>query len=586
MPRRVITHPDHNRERSLGWLAVWWIESFVVHGRGDPQGQPIRYGDEYTQFYVDCYALDKNGRRFYGSAFLSRPKGTDKSGIAAALVLFEAFGPCRFAGWAKGGETYDFLGQTYVYRAGEPMGKPMHNPYVRVMATEEGQVGNTYDSVYYNLSDEDAPLFALKAAYGVDPGKTRVQLNRRDIIVPSTAGAASKDGGLETFAVFDETHLYNVPTLREMFRVVSRNLRKRKKVGTWYIETTTMYAPGEQSIAEETYHLANMIQEGKARRPNLLFDHRWADVESLEPIKVPIDPEHPEETRLETEDEYLKRLGDAFIEAYGDAMGWWTVEDLLDGLFDTHQSETETRRYFFNALVADANSWVSIAQWQRIGLAAALTEAKAKGVKLDWRPPKHGDTITLGFDGSESGDATVLIACRVSDGYIFPIRIWEAPDSKAAKHWRIDKTEVDAVVRQTFRDYKVVGFFADPPRFDDYVENWERDLGPQLVIGATKDKPIAFYTAQHAQMEKAVERAHAAISDRRVRHGNHLALTRHVMNARRWLKQSGGYVIGKDRHGSIHKMDAAVGLVLAYEATARYRKQHVEQQQMVPVRVR
>lgn len=592
MPRRRITRKGHDPARSLGWLAVWWIESFVVHGRGGVTGQPIRYGDEYTEFDVSCYCLDKKGKRLYNAAFFSRPKGTDKSGVAAALALFEAFGPCRFAGFAKGGEVYEFLGKKYVYAPGEPMGKPVNNPLVRAMATEEGQTGNTYESIYYNLTDEDAPLSALQKLYAVDVGKTRVLANNKPVIIPSTAGSASKDGGLETFVVFDESHLYNTPELREMFRVVSRNLRKRRREGSWYIETTTMYAPGEESIAEETYQQADALAEGRTRREGrLYFDHRWADVESLEPVKVPIDPErfdvnNPLTMRVETDAEYIDRLSAAFIEAYGEAMFWWDVEDLLDGLFDTHQSETETRRYFFNALVEDSNAWITVTQWTRIGLESILAAAKTLGRKLTFLPPMPGDVITLGFDGSETGDATVLIGCRVLDGYVFPIKIWEAPDTKAGKHWRINKGEVDATVRATFKTYKVVGFLADPPRFEDYVDAWERDLGAELAVSASRDHPIAFWTNQHSQMEKVIERCHAAIADRRLRHGNHKALTRHVMNARRWKRPSGAYVIGKEQHGSPKKMDGAVGVALAYEACARSRQQQVEQTENVPVRVR
>jgi phage terminase large subunit-like protein len=83
---------------------------------------------------------------------------------------------------------------------------------------------------------------------------------------PSTASSASKDGGKETFAVFDETHLYNQPELRQMYKTVSRNMRKRKKIaGTWFLETTTMFAPGQESVAEGTYGLAEKISEGRAR---------------------------------------------------------------------------------------------------------------------------------------------------------------------------------------------------------------------------------------------------------------------------------------------------------------------------------
>jgi hypothetical protein len=33
------------------------------------------------------------------------------------------------------------------------MGQHVRTPYIRCMATEEGQTGNVYDSVYYNLTE-------------------------------------------------------------------------------------------------------------------------------------------------------------------------------------------------------------------------------------------------------------------------------------------------------------------------------------------------------------------------------------------------------------------------------------------------
>src|SRR5690606_2273695 len=119
---------------------------------------------------------------------------------------------------------------------------------------------------------------------------------------PSTVSSASKDGGLETFIVYDETHLYTAPRLKETYRTTSRNLDKRRAEGTWYIETTTMYEPGAESIAEDTYFYADAIQEKKTRRQKLLFDHRWADVVSLQPIKIP-DPNVRGGKRFENDDE-------------------------------------------------------------------------------------------------------------------------------------------------------------------------------------------------------------------------------------------------------------------------------------------
>lgn len=79
MPRTLVrAHRDEDRHRSLGWLAVAWMEYFVRHGPGDVQGQPVMHGEEYTGFIVDCYMVGdhpSNNHLIYDSAFLSRPKG-------------------------------------------------------------------------------------------------------------------------------------------------------------------------------------------------------------------------------------------------------------------------------------------------------------------------------------------------------------------------------------------------------------------------------------------------------------------------------------------------------------------------------
>lgn len=199
MPRTLLHAPGHDRERSLGWLATAWMEYFVRHGPGDVQGQPIEHGDEFTGFIVDCYALDEDGRRLYDSGFFSRPKGSDKSGLGARFALFEALGPSRFAGWARGGEVYYDpwgLGFRYEYSPGEPMGRPVRVPYIRIMATEEGQTGNVYDSIHFNLTDDGCLLSQVP---GVDCGVGRTILPDGGEITPSTASSASKDGGKETF---------------------------------------------------------------------------------------------------------------------------------------------------------------------------------------------------------------------------------------------------------------------------------------------------------------------------------------------------------------------------------------------------
>lgn len=209
MPRTLIrAHRDEDRARSLGWLALAWMEHFVVHGPGDVQGQPVTHGDEYSGFVVDCYAVGEhpsNNHLLHDSAFFSRPKGCDKSGLGARLGLFEAFGPCRFAGWARGGEVFTDpwgLGFRYVYAPGEPMGRPVSTPYIRCMSTEQQQVGNVYETIYFNLTGEGGDtenLPPLAYVPNVDIGLERIFLPHGGQIKVSTSSGYAKDGGKETF---------------------------------------------------------------------------------------------------------------------------------------------------------------------------------------------------------------------------------------------------------------------------------------------------------------------------------------------------------------------------------------------------
>lgn len=551
MGRTLVKPKGADRSRSLGWLAVWWIETFVTHGPGDVEGEPIVHGDEYTGFIVDCYALSSTGRRLVNSAFLSRPKGCNKSGLAAEIALFEALGPARFDGWADGGEEFTMLGQTYTYERGEPMGRFVTHPLVRVMATEEDQTGNVYDMIFSNL--DEGPLSQLKA-YGMKVGKGEIALPEGGKIMPSSSGAASKDGGKETFVVFDESHLYNTNGLRNMYKTVTRNLVKRRKSAeTWYIETTTMYAPGENSIAESTYDYAHIIKEGKSKVSKMLYDHRWGDIK-----------------KEDLGDQ--QKLTKAILEAYGDAMDWNSLEGIMEDIFDTRRSVQESLRYFLNALTEAQNAWLD----------PALHQA-AESDQIVW----PGEKITLGFDGALTKDATALVGCRVEDGHIFPIKISEQPDGPEAKDWIVDTEAFDAEVSKAFETYEVVGFFADPPYWQDYIDNWEQEFGEQLEVPANNRSSIKWWTKRDAQMSAALNRLHTALANHTVTLDPDPVLRRHLLNARKWPRR-GGDVIGKETPNSQKKIDAAMAATLAYEARAAYlmEDEKEEAETWVPMRVR
>ncbi len=540
MPRTVVRADNHDRSRSLGWLLLAWMEFFVVHGPGDVQGDPVRHGDEYSEFIADCYGLDEQGRLLYDSAFISRPKGCDKSGLAGRFGLVEALGPCRFAGFARGGEVYRDpwgLGFEYQYEPGEPMGRPVRVPYIRCLATEENQTGLVYDTIHYNLTE--GPLQHAMASRN-DAGLTRVLLPGGGEITPSTASSASKDGGKETFTALDETHLYNTPELRQMYRTVTRNLRKRKgAAGTWFLETTTMFAPGQNSMAEETFRLAERIRSGRASRQRLLYDHRWGECDDLA-------------------DEPALRA--ALVDAFGDAMAWQSLDGLVDEFYDPRNQTHDSRRYFLNAETETSDAWLAAREWD------------AEGVVKPLEIVTDDEAVTLGFDGSVRDDATALVMCRVSDGHLqIPdhagqLTVWERPDP-APEGWQVDREAVDAAVSAIMERYTVVGFYADPAHWQDYLDRWHHEFADRMAAKASQQRPLEWWTNQPKAMVSALERFHEAVVGRDLSHDGGHTLRRHVLNARRRVSRS-GLTIAKENPSSPNKIDACMAAVLAYEARA------------------
>lgn len=503
---------------SLGDEIVEWIEEYLVHGPGDVVGEPIVLDDEFYEFIVRCYRLDPvTGRRVYRRAFLSRPKGRAKSELAGMLVCAEALGPVRFGGWDANGQ---------------PVGRPVRSPFIRCLATEEGQSGNTYDNVSTMLEHvvekhgDEYP--------GIDIGRSAQSSSRiilhhqRGEITPSTASSAAKDGGKETFAVFDETHLYTLPDLRRMHEVVRRNLRKRREAEPWGLETSTMYQPGLDSVAEKTHEYHKAIVEGRVKEPGLLFDHRQA----------------PDGTDLSDRDELLAGLR----AAYGPAAEWMDLDGIIAEIWDPQSDPADSRRYWLNQPTVAEDQLVSPREWALCASDDRLSD---------------GDDVTLGFDGGKTDDATALVAMRLSDRLVQPIGIWERPAGRAGDGWEIDRRMVDDMVDNTFDRFNVVGFFADVSLWETYIEEWSERYGAGLVVQASSRSPVGWDMRNRLQvLTLATESVVALITDAKLRHVNDPALTRHVLNARR-RPNRWGVSFAKESRESPRKVDGFAAMQLA-----------------------
>lgn len=508
-------HPS----RSLGWQLITWYETFLCHGPGDVQGQPLKVEDDFAEFLVVAYALDEDGRRIFHEEFISRPKGCAKSELGGAMAVGEFIGPCRFLGWAQGGEQTSW---GYVYSPGEPMGRPVTSPFIRILATEEEQTGNTYDNVTVMLEyiSERYAEFFPRFDYGRSPQtSTRVFLAGGGEIRPSTGSAAAKDGGKETFIVADETHLYVSRELRQMYRTVKRNLgAKRKDSEPHLLQTSTMYAPGEDSIAEQTHTLH---EAGKLRR--VLFDH----------VEGP-------EVSLRNRRELIKALRISYV-----GRKFIDYERLADDCQDERMPPSDVFRYFLNRPTSPEDAWIK---------KDPLTKNR-----VELLIPAPQTMVTLGFDGGRTDDHTALVAVRVDDGYAWPLGVWEP----LAATGEVDESKVDEAVRAAMAEYDVRLFYGDPPYWQEQLGIWARDFEDYAEHEVVRE----WWTTRTKPVHDALERLHTALVLGQTTYGDtdDNTLTRHTLNAKTW-KKGEFRLVRKERAGSPNKIDALMAWTLAFEA--------------------
>lgn len=548
---KIIKSKKHDRNRSIGWFVLAVIDHFMVHGYGPVVGEKVNLVRETQQFIVDCYALDENGKRLYGSAFFSRPKGFAKSEMAAFIAIIEACFPCRFDHWAEEGETWEWGGFAYAFEKGEPVPRYVKSPFVRLLATEEDQITKgIYATIYYNLTPGNSPLGDMFSNADVQRSLIRVPWTDGQIM-PSTSSGSSKDGGKETFVVFDETHLYDSDSLRTTYSIVQNNLKKLRDSEPWGLETSTMFEPGAESVAERTYEAALVIEEDErvaSDHMDLYFNHRQG----------------PEDIDFGIYDE----VKNALIEAYGDFAPYVDIDRLTKGFFDVRTTLGNQKRFYLNQIAAADDSWVQPAAWNQ----CALTEED-----YETDPLVHGDEIAIAFDGSKGrdevsktfsgaiADSTALVGVRLRDGLVFILGLWEQPEGKLGLGWKPPRDEINERVKEVFDNYKVKAFYADPSYWEKEVAQWEQKYRRQLRVKAARMRPIAWTFSDGARVAKAIDLTKEAMLEQEIKHCNQDALGKHVRNARAVKKRYGTALYKPVGHDE-RKIDAAVTLVMAWQA--------------------
>lgn len=520
MSSEVPRIPPIGDRPTLGHQIADWIEFYLPHGPGDVAGEPIELDDEFLTFICWAYGLKDDGRRVFRRAVFSRPKGRAKSELAGMLMCVEAIGPARFDHWAEPGEISDW---GYPFETGEPVGVPVKSPFIRCLATEEGQSGNTYDNVYEMLQAEQ-----VAADYpGIDVGLTRIFLPGGGEITPSTASSAAKDGGKETAGTADETHLYRTEELRKMHQTVSRNMAKRKGADPWMLETTTAYAPGENSIAEHAREYALRLESLDAMvEAGFLYDHREAP--ELSPQGWKSD----------------RKLTEALEDVYGDAAEWMDIPRIVDEIRDPSATRADSRRYWLNQIATEDGRWMDLGPF--------------KALEVD-RTLSNRMMLAAGFDGSRFSDSTAIVTVT-KDGFVSPWKTWSKPSGQ--DDWQVDENEVAEAIEDLFRRHQVVRMYCDPFYWEETVSGW-----------AAKYKTVREWrTNRTTQMVHAIHGFETAVRSGAITHSGGI-LTEHVGNAIRKAtnvkideRGTKGHVITKDTPRSPRKIDVAVAAVLAVEA--------------------
>lgn len=506
---------DAERFPTLGQQVCDFIESYLVFGPGDLRGQPAVLDAEkraliYRMYEVYPQGHSLAGRRRFKRCAISLRKGTAKTELAAWLAAVELHpdGPVRCDGWNA---------------AGEPVGVGVTDPYIPLVAyTEEQSDELAYGALrvilqYSQLADD------------FDIGIERImRIGGDGKAVSLSTSPNSRDGARTTFQVFDETHRFTLPKLRQAHRTMQANIPKRRLADAWSLEITTAPAPGENSIAEDTMDYARQVAGGAIADTRLFFFHRQASDDH--------DLTTPEGVRA------------AVVEASGPAASWSDIDTIAGQWQDPTTDKTYLERVWLNRLVRASERAFDIEKWKELA--------------DETYRPLPGAVITLGFDGARWHDSVALVGTEITTGFEWLCGLWERPEN--VEEWEAPVETIAQVVDECFTTWDVWRMYCDPPYWDTMVAHWAGNYGEKRVI--------EWWTNRQKQMAYAIRAFETAINSGDLVHDGNPHLQRHMGNAvRRYLnlRDENGqrlWTIYKERSDSPHKIDAAMAAVLSWEA--------------------
>ncbi len=348
----------------------------------------------------------------------------------------------------------------------------------------------------------------------------QAKLYRDAIEIPATGSvyrvlsseAYTKEGLSPTLVIMDELHA--LPN-RELFDVMQLGMGARREPLLMAITTAGVKADatGQDSIAYSLYQYGQKVIRGEYDDPSFFMAWWEASVEA--------DHRDPKTWELANP-------------AYGDLN---SIEDFESAVKRTPEAEFRTKRT--NAWVSSQTAWLPNGAW----------DARNDKRQIDKEVP-----VILGFDGSFSGDASVIIGVTVEETpHVFLVEAWEKQPTDTDE-WRVDSLEVENSIIQACNRYNVKEIACDPFR-------WQRSM---QVLQDAGLPVVEWPSTSAARMIPACAKFYDAVTGEKLTQDGSPLLARHISNAVVKIDRLGPRIV-KEHRGSPRKIDAAVASIIAFD---------------------